>query len=264
VDSRVRLYEQDALRQIAGETLRPGNLTLTRQLAESCVLPRGAAVLDLGCGPGATVEFLSAQSLAVGLDLSRKLLQQARRRNAALPLIHASADSLPLPDHSLDAIFGECSLSVMADVDRVLRECRRVLKPGGKLALSDLYVRDAAGLERLRRLPFVSCLQGAMTQDEIVARLRHQGFDTLLWEDHTTALKAFTAQILFAHGSLDQFWCSAFARTSACVDPAQVRQAVMQSKPGYFILIAQRSAPTKNVTADFRDEAINTENKTDG
>jgi len=231
----VRLYEQETLIQAVGGTLRPGSLALTRRLEAACNLPPGAAVLDLGCGMGATVSELAARHRALGIDISSKLLGRGRREHPALDLLQASGEHIPLAARSLDAIFCECVLSVVANADRALSECARVLKPGGKLALSDLYVRVPAGVDGLRSLPFISCLRGAMTQDALGASLRQAGFEIVLWEDHTDALKAFTAQLLFAHGSWEGFWCTA---TNA--RPGQVRQAVTGARPGYFMLVAER------------------------
>jgi SAM-dependent methyltransferase len=228
----VRLYEQDALLRAAGDTIRPGQLTLTRQLIEACDLPRGASVLDIGCGIGATVDYLSDEFHAFGVDVSSKLLHLGRQRFPSRMLLRASGESLPVADQSLDAVLMECSLSVMLDTDCAIRECWRVLKPGGKLAISDLYVRNPAGVENLRRLTFGSCVRGALTKEDLLSRLG--GFDLMLWEDHTQALKAFTAQLIFTYGSFEQFWCS-----SACASPSL---AITQAKPGYCLLIAQRRA----------------------
>lgn len=241
MDGPIKLYEQEPLLRAAGDTLRPGHLTLTRRLLEACDLPPGAVVLDIGCGLGATVEVLSAQYRAFGLDISAKLLARGRSARPALSLVRAAGELLPFADQTLDAVFCECCLSIVSSADSVLDECARALKPGGRLVISDLYARDPAGAADLRCLPFVSCLRGAMTQDDLFTRLGQHGFDVILWEDQTNALKAFTAQLLFAHGSIEQFWCSALGAANA--DPAQVRRAVAQSKPGYFILIAQRSTP---------------------
>jgi SAM-dependent methyltransferase len=226
------LYEQDALLRAAGDTIRPGQLTLTRQLIDACDLAYGASVLDVGCGIGATVDYLSAEFRAVGVDMSSKLLHLGRQRFPDRRLLQASGDRLPLADQSVDAVLMECSLSVMPDTDRAIRECWRVLKPGGKLAISDLYVRNSAGVENLRRLTFGSCVRGALPKEDLLSRLG--GFDLMLWEDHTQALKAFTAQLIFTYGSFEQFWCS-----SACVSPSL---AITQAKPGYCLLVAQRRA----------------------
>ena len=96
----------------------------------------------------------------------------------------------------------------------------------------------AGSVPALRRLPIDSCLSGAVSQDEVIARVTAQGFAVRLWEDHTQALKVFTAQLIWAQGSLQQFWCRATARANA----ADIQAAVAEAKPGYYLLIAQKQA----------------------
>jgi len=120
------LYEQPALRQMAGETIRPGGLALTDEALALAALPAGASVLDVGCGAGATVAHLAARHglAAFGLDLSRALLGSHPRANA--PLVQGRGEQLPIASGRLDAIVAECSLSTMEDADQVLGEFARV------------------------------------------------------------------------------------------------------------------------------------------
>jgi arsenite methyltransferase len=238
VDERVRVYEQPPLRQVAGETIRPGGLELTERALSVCGLPPGAQVLDVGCGTGTTVEHLIVKHglSAFGVDLSPCLLAEGRVRNRHLPLLQAPGEGLPLASSSVDAVLAECSLSLMADLGRVLIECRRVLRPGGKLAVTDLYARQPEGANALHRLPLCSCLSGALPQEELAARLQAQGFEVLLWEDHSPALKRFTAQLILAHGSLESFWRQ---MVPVGAGTAQIGPAIAAARPGYFLLIAR-------------------------
>jgi len=237
---RIRVYEQDPVLEQVGETIRPGGLALTDHALTYCALPAGARVLDVGCGPAASVEHLIDHHhlTTLGVDPSAMLLRAGRRRNPTLPLIQARGERLPLAANQFDALLTECSLSVMRDPDQALAEFWRVLRVNGYLILSDMYARNPASVSALCRLPIDSCLSGAVSQDEVMARVTAHGFAVRLWEDHTQALKVFTAQLIWAQGSLQQFWCRATAHASA----DDIQAAVAESKPGYYLLIAQKQA----------------------
>ena len=82
---------------------------------------------------------------AIGLDLSERLLSEARGCDGHLLLLQAPGERLPLVNCCLDAVLAECTLSLMADLGQALAECHRVLHPRGLLIVTDLYVRQAAG-----------------------------------------------------------------------------------------------------------------------
>jgi arsenite methyltransferase len=239
LDEHVRVYEQTPLLEVAGETIRPGGLALTDRALEFCALPIGARVLDVGCGPAASIGHLRGkhQFNAVGLDPSEMLLRSGRRRDPSLSLIQSPGEWLPIADDRFDTVLIECSLSVMKNSDRALAEFRRVLRSDGYLMLSDIYARNPAGVDALHSLPLNSCLCGAVSRAEIIDRVEAAGFKVRLWEDHTQALNAFAAQLIWSNGSLQQFWCRAASRTTA----TDVQSAIVQSKPGYYLLIAQKT-----------------------
>lgn len=232
-----RVYEQEAVWQVTGPAIRPGGLELTRRLVVQCDLPPQARVLDVGCGMGATVEQLQAVFglKVIGLDLSPMLLQAGRARRADLSLLQSPGERLPLAAGQFEAVLAECSLSVMVDPARALAEFRRMLRPGGRLMVSDVYARNPAAIPVLRRLPLHSCLSGAMSRPEIEARLVAAEFRLLDWQDHTAALTYFAGQLILAHGSLAAFWgCVAAGQ----VEAAAIQQAVRLARPGYYGLIA--------------------------
>jgi SAM-dependent methyltransferase len=238
IDDRVRLYEQSPLLEVAGETIRPGGLALTDRALAFCALPIGSWVLDVGCGPAASIEHLrhKHQLNAIGLDPSEMLLRSGRRRDPFLPLVQSIGECLSLANDRFAAILTECSLSVIRDTDQALREFRRVLRANGYLILSDIYARNPAGVEALQTLPIDSCLCGAVSRTEIINRVEAAGFKVDAWEDHTQALNAFAAQLIWSNGSLSQFWCRATSRANA----GDIQTAIAQSKPGYYLLIARK------------------------
>ncbi len=238
LDERVRLSEQSPLLEVAGITIRPGGLALTDRALEFCALPIGSRVLDVGCGPASSIEHLRVkhQLKAIGLDPSEMLLRAGRQRDPSLRLIQAPGEWLPIADEQFDAVLTECSLSLMRNFDRALGEFRRVLCADGYLILSDIYGRDPTGTDALQRLPIDSCLCGARPRSEIIDRIAAAGFKVVVWEDHTKALNAFVAQLIWANGSLQQFWCRSTSRAAA----GNVQKAFAQSKPGYYLLVAQK------------------------
>jgi len=235
-----RVYEQEAVRCVVDEAIRPGGLALTAYALSRCVLPEGSRVLDVGCGMGATVAYCRAHGLAAaGVDASDLLLHAGDYDGAALPMARGTGLRLPFAGVCADALFAECSLSLMPSLADALAEFFRVLRPGGWLIVSDLYARSPEHIPLLRALPLACCLSSALSQQTLLVELRAQGFTPVIWEDHSEALKQFAARLIFEHGSLAQFWS---AMTAGSLDGDAVQCVVGQAKPGYFLLIARKQA----------------------
>lgn len=228
----IEVYEQPALREALGDALRPGGLALTDEALAACQLARGARVLDVGCGTGATVAHLrSCHGLAaVGIDMSAVLLGASPW---TLPLALARAERLPIRDGVLDAVFAECSLSLMRDVDAALEEFRRVLRPGGRLALADLYLCSANGDPRPRTSKPATCLQGALPRAEIEGKLAVHGFDLLIWQDRSDTLKVLAARLILAGIPPARFWGGTCGAAGGAPDGV---------RPGYYWLVASAGA----------------------
>jgi arsenite methyltransferase len=149
-------------------------------------LEPGQTVLDLGSGGGIDV-LLSASRVgptgkAYGLDMTDEMLALARenQRNAGatnVEFLKGTIESIPLPDHSVDVIISNCVINLSSDKDAVFREAFRVLKPGGRLAVSDVVVRGAvpAVVRRSMEL-WVGCIAGALEESEYASKLRAAGF----------------------------------------------------------------------------------------
>ena len=192
-------YESNELREVTGPTLRPGGFDLTKRAVALCDLPAGAAVLDIGCGLGATVHWLQTNHAlkTVGLDASRLLLSQGRLAHSRNPVLAGLAEHLPLREESFDGVFCECVLSLLDHPEQVLAEFSRVLKPGGWLVLTDIYARRPEGVSAMEQLPLHSCLKGARAREEIVDLVEKADFNPVLWEDHSRLLKELAARIVF-------------------------------------------------------------------
>ena len=152
-------------------------------------LKPGETVLDLGSGGGIDV-LLSARRVgpegkAYGLDMTDEMLALARdnQRKAGannVEFLKGEIENIPLPDNSVDVIISNCVINLSADKDRVLREAFRVLKPGGRFAVSDVVTRGDVP-ERLRKdmLLWVGCIAGALAESDYRAKLAAAGFEAI-------------------------------------------------------------------------------------
>jgi ubiquinone/menaquinone biosynthesis C-methylase UbiE len=155
-------------------------------------LQPGETVLDLGSGGGIDV-LLSAKRVgptgkAYGLDMTDDMLALARenQRQAGVSnveFLKGEIENIPLPDNSVDVIISNCVINLSADKDRVLREAFRVLKPGGRFAVSDVVVRGSVP-EAVRKsmLLWVGCIAGALEESEYIAKLAGAGFEDAMVE----------------------------------------------------------------------------------
>ena len=149
-------------------------------------LHAGEIVLDLGSGGGIDV-LLSAKRVgptgkAYGLDMTDEMLALARenQRKAGatnVEFLKGTIESIPLPDNSVDVIISNCVINLSSDKDAVLREAFRVLKPGGRFAVSDVVVRGDVPSDIRRSVElWVGCIAGALEEQEYASKLRAAGF----------------------------------------------------------------------------------------
>ncbi len=237
-DQSFALYEQKAFTDLTGGLLRPGGLALTARAMELCGLPPGSAILDVGCGPGHTLSLLAGcfQLRPVGLDRSDSMLRRAGQGNPTIPLIQAGAMAIPVRDACFDGIISECVLSLSGDIPATLKEMARVLAPGGKLVLTDIFSRDTARQKSFGAPAMRSCITTALPLERIMAAVAAAGFSSLLLEDQSALLKQLAGQIIFSYGSLEIFWqlfMGADEARSTC-------RAMQGARPGYYLLIAQK------------------------
>ncbi len=179
------LYDASQAGQIPEEALLAslgcGNPTALAQLSA------GETVLDLGSGGGIDV-LLSAQRVgptgkAYGLDMTDEMLALANENKrksgiANVEFLKGEIESIPLPDDSVDVIISNCVINLSADKDKVLREAFRVLKPGGRFAVSDVVTRGEV-LPEIRQsvLAWVGCIAGALEENEYRSKLSAVGFE---------------------------------------------------------------------------------------
>jgi arsenite methyltransferase len=160
-----------------------GNPTLLAQLNP------GETVLDLGSGGGIDV-LLSARRVgpsgrAYGLDMTDEMLALARQNQRTagvdnVEFLKGEIENVPLPDNSVDVIISNCVINLSADKDRVLREAFRVLKPGGRFAVSDVVVRGEVPAEVRRNMElWAGCIAGALEDSQYANKLAAAGFEAI-------------------------------------------------------------------------------------
>ena len=169
--------------QAVAASLGCGNPTALAQLNA------GERVLDLGSGGGIDV-LLSAQRVgptgkAYGLDMTDEMLALARenQRKAGVKnveFLKGEIENIPLPESSIDVVISNCVINLSADKDRVLREAFRVLKPGGRFAVSDVVVRGPVPADIRKNVElWVGCVAGVMDESDYRAKLAAAGFEAI-------------------------------------------------------------------------------------
>lgn len=212
-------YSAEELSAIPAEAnmgLSCGNPTAFASLKE------GEVVVDLGCGGGMDV-FLAARKVgpagkAIGIDMTPRMIDLARRNAANTGVDNvefhlATIDKLPVADGSVDCIISNCVINLAPDKPAVFREIARVLKPGGRMAISDIALKKPLPAELAGDLhAYVGCIAGAIMIDEFQHGLQAAGFDAVQVIDSRKDLNAYSK----ADGQ------------SGCCSPAMVQLSVNQ------------------------------------
>ena len=175
-------------------------------------LKPGETVLDLGSGGGIDV-LLSAKRVgpsgkAYGLDMTDQMLALARenQRKAGVEnveFLKGEIENIPLPDNAVDVIISNCVINLSADKDRVLQEAFRVLKPGGRFAVSDIVVRGEVPADIRRNVElWIGCMAGALEENEYLAKLTRAGFEVVTMEPTRIYRVGDARELLSRKGSM--------------------------------------------------------------
>ena len=203
-------------------TMHPGGLRLTSRGARLAGIAHGMRVLDYGCGTGVTASYLSREFSAdvSGIDISKTLVEEGHGMFPELNLIASSDGKIPLAAQGLDAVFAECSLSVIGDIEASLVRCYEALVDGGRLVVSDVYLRkpDAGNF--------------LWTLDGLRGFIEDSGFFILHCEDQTPALRTYAARLFETGGG------------AACAAPlfARMPEKTPFSVLGYVLIVAEKCA----------------------
>ena len=238
--------------------LKPGGFRITKKAMEIWKLPKGSRVLDVGCGTGETVELLEKEYgfVCSGIDLSMARIKEGKAGNPNLDIAYGDGEFLDgFRSFSFDGVVMECTLSLINLPDEALHEAWCVLKKGGKLFLSDLYIKNpdpefikALRIEAERQnsrprkegecstdceeehkskpVYFRSC--GRFLIVPLIEELAEIGYRNIAWKDCSPELESFVAEKLMRDGTLEGCLCG------EALHPKD------RFKTGYFMLTAEK------------------------
>jgi SAM-dependent methyltransferase len=248
------LYESPAVRWFLGDELHPGGKAATRRSLQLVELRAGERLLDVGAGPGASA-ILAAREfgcIVAGVDYGAGAVREAQRAADAAGLcdrvgfVTGEAGALPFGDGEFDAVLCECSLSTFPDKSRAIAEMRRVLRPGGRVAISDVVAEHARLPEPLQgTIATLACVGGALALEGYERLMSQHGLATFAIEplDAEAARLAGRLEDRLRAGRLlercrGSEWCP-FGFDEAIGAVRLARRAIDEGALGYSILAAR-------------------------
>ena len=250
----VTAYRNDAVALILGESYHPGGLALTRHLADSLGLRFGERVADVASGPGTTALLLAAKYgvTVEGIDLGPAAVAAATARAAAAGVEGrvgfrvGDAERLPLDDASVDAVLCECALCTFPDKAAATAEMARVLKPGGRVGITDVTLdRDRLDPQLATLAGWVACMADARPAADYCRYLERAGLEMTLAEAHDDALARMIDTIdarLAAYGMINLPALAGLDIQAVRHKVAIARRAVADGIAGYSLLVARKPA----------------------
>lgn len=208
------LYQSDMARMLLGDSLHPGGLRLTNRLARLMGLSPGDWVADLASGQGTSAAAIarSFHCKVVGIEYGREAVEAARQRglDAAIPsdswFIQADAEAPPLKPESFDAVLAECSLSTFLSKKVAVAEAARLLKPGGRLGISDVTIEPGYLPEELdNSLGQMLCVTGALGVEGYAQLLSGAGLEKIYREDASEYVAELLVRIKAGLATLSLF-----------------------------------------------------------
>ena len=248
------LYELPIVEYLLGQSFHPGGTKLTRQLATATLVSPNSRVLDVACGNGTSARLLAANfgATVTGCDYSAVNLARATLASRAAGLdrktlfVRGSAEQLPFAQGSFDVCVCECSLCLFENMDTALQQFHRVLKPGGRIGISDFFLHSPvpASLEGL--LGRVLCVAAAPSADGYREALSRAGFGYIRIRTVNWTLADMIQRIRHRLKLLATTNAAANTGLSADFgDPAQVltdlEKFIASGGAGYLFATARRS-----------------------
>ena len=197
-------YEQNWVRELLEENFHPGGEDLTRRSVNEMGLRENSHVVDLGCGTGSSALMIARElpHRVSGVDPSALNIERARERQqeagptvGQLQFLNGDAANLPFRDNELDAILAECSFSLVPDQAAALAEFRRVLRPGGLFAISDMAVRGTLPEDIAQVIAPWTCLVNAHDRAAYQEMFEQNGFELLSFADESDGLNSMISSV---------------------------------------------------------------------
>jgi ubiquinone/menaquinone biosynthesis C-methylase UbiE len=231
-------YGKDAVALLLGDSYHPGGLTLTRRLADLLDIQAGCRVVDVACGPGTTARLLAAEYGAEvdGVDLNPSAVDVPGVR------IHrGDAERIPLPNAVFDVVVCECAFCTFPDKSRAAAEFARLLRPGGRVGITDVTVAGELPDELHDLAAWVACIADARSLKEYAVLLENAGLRVTHDEAHDAAIGRMLDQIQARLSLLSIIEARAHVDLDVVahyLDRAQ--QAVTDAIIGYGLLVAEK------------------------
>ncbi len=249
-----RLYESDIVSLLLGESYHPGGVALTERLGVLLNLTPESHVLDAASGRGTSALYLAQRfgCRATGFDLSQHNVDLAEAEAVRLGLSdrvrfqQADAERLPLAAESVDAVICECAYCTFPDKAQAAREFARVLRPGGRVGLSDITRVPDTSSALTDLMAWIACLADARSSEAYAALLAEAGFtitaiehrdDALLELIRSIGTRLFATEVLAALNKIDRHGIDLEAAKRMA---RQARVAVDNGQIGYAIVCAIR------------------------
>lgn len=197
------LYQSDLARYLFGDSFHPGGLAMTRRLGEMLALNPNSRVLDVACGTGTSAVFLAKEfgCEVRGIDYGQKNIDAARalakieELKGRVQFERSDAEILPFADESFDALICECAFCTFPKKSLAAAEFFRVLRPGGRIGLSDVTRAEVLSSDLNGLLAWIACMGDAQTVENYASHLRNSGFSADHVEPHDAALQEMVDQV---------------------------------------------------------------------
>ena len=246
-------YELPVLTLVYGNALHPCGVPLTRQLAGAALVGRGDRVLDVACGCGESARTLAEHfgCRMVGIDYSEENIRRANVLTEDVGLadrihfLQGDAEHLPFANDSFDVVICECSLCIFPDLELALTEMKRVLRPGGRLGISDVVLNEPLPESLQDLVGHVLCISGALPIDGYRDVLEKTGFSAVRTRDVSGVLSDMITRMERRIGVIENFldreqFELANGLSASFTTIAEARDFVLSGGAGYALMTGKK------------------------